>query len=207
MFQGVFGRKIGMSRWFDQEGDSYPVTLVKCGPCYVIDISGTKVKLGFEQVGAKNINKAQKAYLEKNNLPLLRHFAEFEWTGKPEDIPEKGSRIGAEVFEVGEKLDIRGRSKGKGFSGVVKRWNFSGGRKTHGSHSKRIPGSIGQSSNPSRVWPGLRMAGRKGGVFVRTIGVSILEKDEKENILVIKGAVPGPKKQVIKLFRSRKAVK
>ena len=205
MLEGMLGKKLGMSRIFDAEGNSLPVTLIECGPCYVSGRTGTdRVQLAFEEVSEKSLSKAEAGHLRKNKLPMLRHLREVKWSGKADETPSPGDKITAAAFSEGEKVDIQGVSKGKGFSGVMKRWNFGGGRKTHGGTTPRGPGSIGAGSDPSRVWPGMKMAGRYGGDKVTAFNLEIVKIDSNENTIAVKGSVPGPGKALVFIRRSLK---
>jgi large subunit ribosomal protein L3 len=202
MLEGILGKKIGMSRFFDSDGNSVPVTLVSCGSCYVVENLDSKVKIGFWETKEKSLKGPRTGYLKKKNLPPLKYLKEVKWFGKQEEQPKEGEMITSDIFEVGEKIDVQGTSKGKGFTGVVKRWGFKGGPAGHGSRSHRIPGSIGASSYPSRVWPGKKMPGRKGTQKVTVLNLEVVGVDSKENIIAIRGAVPGPGKGLVFIKRS-----
>ncbi|MFC2062101.1 50S ribosomal protein L3 [Elusimicrobiota bacterium] len=204
MIQGLLGKKIGMSLWFDHEGNSMSVTLISCGPCFIVAKEKDRIQIGYEIVRESRLGKPETGYLKKKNLPPLKYLKQVSWLGKEEDQPEVGNTIDGSVFGVGEIIDIQGISKGKGFAGVVKRWGFKGGPASHGARCNRAPGSIGASSYPSRVWPGLKMAGRKGGVKVTNTNIEILEIDTNENIIAVKGSVPGVKKGLVFLKRNAK---
>lgn len=206
MIQGLLGRKIGMSRWFDKDGNSVSVTLISCGPCYVVDKTKNRIQIGYEVTKESSLNKPKIGYFKKKKVPFLKYIKHVSWCGKEEDQPQIGDKIYVDEFKIGEKIDVQGKSKGKGFSGVIKRWGFKGGPASHGSRSHRIHGSIGQSSDPSRVWPGMKMAGRKGGKNVTVSGLEVMNMDKNENIIFLRGAVPGPKKNVLFLKRSIKEI-
>ncbi len=197
MIEGILGKKIGMSRLFNEDGASVGVTLISCGPCYVVDVKDGKVQIGYGEVKENKLNKAELGYLKSKNIPPVKYLREIKWNPDKDGKLLPGAKIGIELFEKGEIVDIKGKSKGKGFSGVIKRWGHSGGPAGHGSRSHRIPGSIGQSSDPSRVWPGLKMAGRKGGEMVISQNLEIVDRDSSQNILAVKGSVPGAKKSVV----------
>ena len=206
MLEGILGKKVGMSRWFDSEGNSHGVTLIKCGPCYVSSKPGSgRIQIGFEEVKEKSLTKARVGHLKKNGLPALRHLKEVKWRGEESSSPSVGEVISAGIFEEGEKVDVQGISKGKGFAGVVKRWGFRGGRASHGSTTHRKSGSIGAGSDPSRVWPGQKMAGRMGGEKTTVFNLEVVKIDSEENLVALKGAVPGPNKSVVFLRRTLKA--
>jgi len=204
MLQGILGKKIGMSRWFSPEGDALAVTLISCDSCYVVEKKDGRLQIGFEEVKEKALSKPELGYLKKRNLPPLKNLKEVMWNGKTEEMPEVGEKINADIFQAGEKVDIQAKTKGKGFTGVVKRWGFSGGAATRGSRSHRAPGSIGASAYPSRVWPGKKMAGRKGGDRVTIMNMEVVNVDPVENIIAVKGAVPGPNKGIVFVRRTVK---
>lgn len=204
MIQGLLGTKIGMSRWFDSEGNSAGVTLISCCPCYVIDKRDNKIEIGYEEIKKSRLSKPRLGYFKKRNLPPLKYRKSVKWYGKEGEQPEVGERIDMDIFKIGEKINVQSISKGKGFAGVIKRWGFKGGPGSHGSRLGRAPGSIGQASSPSRVFPGMKMAGRKGGQKVTTRNLEVVNIDKDENIIAVKGAVPGPKKSLVFLQRSTK---
>ncbi len=180
----IIGRKLGMTRVFSDEGNSFPATVIEAGPCVVTQIK-TKEKDGYSsvQIGFGEIEKPKKS---ENKKPF-RHIREFEASS---EIKE-GDKIGVELFVPGDKVSVRGVSKGKGFAGVMKRWNFSGLPATHGTkHAGRKAGSIG-SAYPQRVIKGKKMAGRMGGENVSVKNIEVINVDEERNIILLKGAVPG----------------
>ncbi len=198
--RGIIGKKIGMTRVFDSDGTANPATVIEAGPCFVTQIK-TKdtdgydaVQVGFEEKKEKLANKPEMGHVAKANLKpfrMLKEFRDFESTN---DL-ELGSEIKVDIFQEGETVNITGVSKGRGFAGVVKRHGFGGGPKTHGQSDRlRAPGSIGQSSWPSRVIKGVRMAGQMGGKNVTVRNLQILKVDPENNILIIRGAVPGSNK-------------
>jgi len=205
MIEGMLGKKLGMSRIFDPDGNAVAVTLIECGPCYVSAVSETGgVQLGFEEVKEKSLSKAEAGHLKKSKLPLLRNLKEVKWQGSDADAPSVGDVFKADSFNEGEHVDIQGVTKGKGFSGVMKRWGFGGGRKTHGGTTPRGPGSIGAGSDPSRVWPGMKMAGRYGGANITAFNLEVVKIDPAENTIAVKGSVPGPAKSILFIRRSLK---
>ncbi len=193
---GMLGRKLGMTQVFDPEdGHVERVTVLEAGPCYVTAIRRAErdgydaVQLGFGEVREKRLQKARVGHLKKADAPPLRHLREFR--GDPGDL-ELGARVGVgETFEKGQRVKVSGISKGKGFQGTIKRHNFHRGPVTHGSHNVRKPGSIGASATPSRVYKGMRMAGRMGGKNVTQVGLTVVDRDPERNLLLVKGAVPG----------------
>ncbi len=198
--RGIIGRKIGMTRVFDNDGTANPATVIEAGPCFVTQIKTTDtdgynaVQVGFEEKKEKLANKPELGHVAKANLKpfrMLKEFRDFESS----DELELGSAIKVDIFKEGEIVNVSGVSKGRGFAGVVKRHNFRGGPKTHGQSDRlRAPGSIGQSSWPSRVIKGIRMGGRMGGKDVTVRNLQILKVDPENNILIIRGAVPGSNK-------------
>lgn len=208
--EGIIGRKIGMTRIFNSEGDVVPATVIEAGPCYVVQVK-TKDKDGYEA--------AQLGFGEKRkslfNKPISGHFTKAkidpkrflkEMRSKDIEKLKLGQKIKVNIFSVGEKVDVIGISKGLGFQGSVRRYGFKGGPKSHGqSDRERAPGSIGASSFPSRVWKGQKMAGRMGGEIVTIKNLEIVEVDEKRNLLVVKGAVPGKKNSFLTMRKSKKA--
>ncbi|MFH1414887.1 MAG: 50S ribosomal protein L3 [Elusimicrobiota bacterium] len=204
MIQGLLGKKVGMSRWFDEEGNSVGITLISCGPCYIVDSNGAKIKIGFSRIKESRLTKAEIGQFKKKELPVLKYTKEVLWYGKDEEKPGVGEKLSADVFEIGERIDVQGKSKGKGFTGVMKRWGFKGGPGSHGSRFHRVGGSIGQASSPSRVFPGLKMPGRKGYDKVTVKNLEIVAIDIEENIVAVRGAVPGPGKGLLFLQRNAK---
>lgn len=196
--QGLIGKKVGMTSLFDENGKNIPCTVLQAGPCVVTQIKTVEkdgyfaVQLGFDEKKEKHTTRAELGHFRKVNTTPKRKVVEF--TGFEEGQVKEGEVITAELFRPDVWVDIRGWSKGKGFQGVVKRHGFSGvGGQTHGQHNRgRAPGSMGASSFPSRVLPGMRMAGRTGGKQVMT-EVRIVKLMAEENILIVRGSIPGPK--------------
>jgi large subunit ribosomal protein L3 len=197
MVKGLIGRKIGMAQGFDEEGNAVPFTVIQAGPCTVVQKKSiTKdgyaaLQLGFvEEKGVKGQNKPLLGHYKKSGSPPNRILREFRFEGQ-EDVKE-GDQFFVDIFKVGDNVHITGTSKGKGFAGVVKRHHFRGGKASHGSMFHRAPGSIGASSYPSRVVRGLRMGGHMGHARVTTRNLKVMQTDKDHNLLVVKGAVPGP---------------
>jgi large subunit ribosomal protein L3 len=196
--QGLIGKKVGMTSVFDENGKNIPCTVLQAGPCVVTQVKTKEkdgyfaVQLGFDEKKEKHTTKAELGHFKKVNTTPKRRLVEF--TGYEEGQVKEGEIITAELFRPDIFVDVRGWSKGKGFQGVVKRHGFSGvGGQTHGQHNRgRAPGSLGASSFPSRVLPGMRMAGRTGGEKTMT-ELRIVKLMAEENILIVKGSVPGPK--------------
>jgi large subunit ribosomal protein L3 len=208
MVKGMLGKKIEMTQIFSGD-EEIPVTVVMAGPCFVVQKKTEQkdgydsIQLGFLEKKPKRVNKALKGHYGKAGTPFFYHLREFKGEGL------EGYKIGqkiecAEVFEEGDFVDITGTTKGKGFTGVMKRWNFAGGPASHGSMHNRAPGSIGQCSDPSRVFKGMKMAGHDGNRRATTQNLKIMGVVSEGNLLLIKGAIPGP---VNGLLEIRKALK
>jgi large subunit ribosomal protein L3 len=197
--QGLIGKKVGMTSVFDQDGKNVPCTVLQAGPCVVTQVKTKEkdgyyaIQLGFDEKKEKHTTKAELGHLKKVNTTPKRKLLEF--TGFAEGQVKEGELLTAELFRPDNWVDVRGWSKGKGFQGVVKRHGFSGvGGQTHGQHNRgRAPGSLGASSFPSRVLPGMRMAGRMGGNKVMSISMKVMKLMAESNIIIVKGSVPGPK--------------
>ncbi len=194
---GIIGKKIGMTSIF-QDGKNIPCTVIEAGPCSVTQIKTiekdgySSIQLGFGHAKLKNTTKSKSGHLKKSNSPILKKFKEFTWTNSSLKL---GDIVNVDHFSEGEYVDISGISKGKGFQGVVKRHGFAGvGQSTHGQHNRlRAPGSIGAASYPARVFKGMRMAGQTGNKKVKVINLLVLKVVPEDNLILIKGCVPGPK--------------
>lgn len=198
MVEGLIGRKIGMTQVFGEDGTVFPVTVIQAGPCTVIQKKAPKkdgacaVQIGFvDGRGVRKPRKPELGHFKKSGVPVLRYLREVSCSS-PDDVKE-GDQILVDIFAVGEKIRVTGTSKGKGFAGVMKRHNFRGGGGSHGSMFHRRPGSIGASSYPSRVIKGMRMPGQLGNARVTVQNLVVLQADTENNLLVVKGAVPGAK--------------
>ena len=198
MIQGLIAKKIGMSQQFDDAGNVVPVTVLKAGPCTVIQMKTaekdgyTAVQLGFvEERAVRKPLKPQTGHFKKAGVPVVRKLQEVGCSD-PASIKE-GDQVLVDIFEVGEMVDVVGTSKGKGFAGVVKRHHFAGGGAAHGSMFHRAPGSIGASSYPSRVVKGMRMGGHMGHERVTVRKLMVVATDKDQNLLLVRGAVPGAK--------------
>ncbi|MBN1464352.1 50S ribosomal protein L3 [candidate division KSB1 bacterium] len=201
--RGIIGKKIGMTRLFDDDGNAYGVTIVEAGPCYVTQVKSIEndgyqaIQVGFAEKKEKQATKPEIGHVAAAGLKpfqILKEFRDFE-TAEP---LEKGAEIKVDIFHAGETVNVTGSSKGRGFAGVMRRHKFSGGPQTHGQSDRwRAPGSIGASSWPSRVVKGLRMAGRMGAKQVTMRNVKILKVDAENNIMLIKGAVPGANNSIV----------
>jgi len=204
--KGIVGRKLGMTQVFDEEtGRVTPVTVIQAGPCPVVQVKTTEtdgydaVQLAFEEVPERKLSKGELGHLGKAEVAPHRHLVEFR--GPSESVV--GETVTVEAFEPGESVKVSGISIGKGFQGTIKRHRFHRGPKTHGSHNIRQRGSIGASATPSRVFKGTKMAGRMGGVRVTQLGLTIHAVDPEQNLLLVKGAVPGPKNGIVQIRKAR----
>ena len=192
---GILGKKLGMSQLFDENGNAVPVTLIQAGPCKVTQLKTpsmdgySAVQIGYGLSREKLLNKPHKGHLAKSGDTLLKHLKEY----RVDEISnyELGSSITVKNFEVGQKVDISGKSMGRGFSGYQKRHGFSRGPMSHGSKNHRQPGSTGAGTTPGRIYPGKRMAGRYGGKNITTKGLLVVKVDDEKNLIVVKGSVPG----------------
>ena len=191
---GIIGKKVGMTQVFAEDGALVPVTVIQAGPCFVIQKKTSEkdgydaVQLGLvEKVSSRRITSALRGHFEKAGVQPVRTLAEFPYSGDA----NVGDRVQVDMFQPGDSIDVVGTSKGKGFQGVVKRHGFAGGRATHGSMFHRAPGSIGASAFPSRVVKGMRMGGRMGGDQVTVKNLRVAKVDPENNLLYIRGAVPG----------------
>ncbi len=196
--KGIIGKKIGMTAIFDEKGTQTPCTVIEAGPCVVTQVRTEEadgynaVQLGFDEKREKSTTNALLGHFKKAGTTPKRKLVEFRDYSFEKAL---GEVVNTEIFQAGEFVDVIGTSKGKGFQGVVKRHGFAGvGGATHGQHNRmRAPGSVGSASFPSRVFKGIRMAGRTGGDRVKTLDLEILKVDSANNLLYIKGAVPGAK--------------
>jgi large subunit ribosomal protein L3 len=204
--KGIIGRKLGMTQLFDEEsGVVTPVTVIEAGPCPVIQVKTVEtdgyeaVQLAFEPVADRKISKAELGHLMKAETGAHRHLVEFR--GPTESL--LGESVTVETFQPGDSIKVSGIGIGKGFAGTIKRHRFHRGPKSHGSHNVRKPGSIGASATPSRVFKGMKMAGRLGGKRVTQVGLKVHEIDAEHNLLLVKGAVPGPKNGIVEIREER----
>ncbi len=209
--KGILGRKVGMTQVILDNGEVVPVTVIEAGPCYITQVRTEErdgyraVQLGFEETKRKHLTKGQLGHLNKNNLPPLRHLREFRLSSRDETDYEIGDMIKADVFEPGERVDVVGISKGRGFAGVVKRYGFAGGPATHGQSDRhRAPGSIGACASPGRVWKGMRMPGHMGARRVTSQNVEVVIVDPERNLLAISGSVPGSRGGLVQVKQARK---
>jgi large subunit ribosomal protein L3 len=198
----ILARKLGMTQRFRDDGRVDRVTVLEAGPCHVTAIRTAErdgydaVQLGFGAVREKRLTKPELGHLKKAGVPPLRHLAEFrDETGEL----QVGDEVRVDVFEPGQRVKVSGMSKGKGFQGTIKRHNFSRGPQSHGSHNVRAPGAIGASATPSRVFKGLRGPGRMGGGRVTQRRLEVVEVIPGENLLLVRGAVPGPRNGTVEV--------
>jgi large subunit ribosomal protein L3 len=206
--KGLIGKKVGMTQIFDGAGVAYPVTLIEAGPCYVTQVrlpekdGYSAVQLGFSELNPKRLTGGELGHLKANQLPPLRFLREFRV--KTPDV-NVGDSLRVDVFAVGEHVDVVGTSKGKGFAGVVKRYHFRGGPKTHGQSDRhRAPGSHGSGTTPGRVYKGVRASGHLGHERVTAQNLKVVLVDGERNLLGIHGAVPGPKGGLVMIKEARK---
>lgn len=195
MVKKLFGEKLGMTRYFLAGGKSIPVTVLKVGPCVVIqkkslEIDGyDAIQVGYEPKRKKRINKPLRGHFESAGVEGFAHLKEIPL--EEGEVFELGQELKSDIFNVGDKVHVRGASKGRGFSGVMKRWGFAGGRKTHGSRSHRIPGSIGCSATPGRVQKGKKLPGRMGCQNVTAKNLRVVDVRPEMDLVLVKGAVAG----------------
>ena len=195
MVNGLLGRKLGMTRVFTEDGRWINVTLVEAGPCTVIqkktqDTDGyDAVQVGFGEVKDARLNKPQQGHFKKSGQQAKRVLKEFRV--EADSALNVGDEIRSDIFKAGDRVDVSGTSKGKGFAGVIKRYGFGGGPGGHGSHFHRAPGSVGQSADPSKVYKGKRLPGRMGNASRTTQNLEIVKVDEEKNLLLLRGPVPG----------------
>ncbi len=212
MSMGILGRKLGMTQIFDEKGQSIPVTVVEAGPCNVVAVRTiasngySSVSLGFGDVRPGKLTKPYRGVFEKNQLEPKRWIREFRTDENGEF--EIGNIVSVAIFETGETVDVTGKSKGKGFAGVIKRYHFKGGPASHGaSKFHRQPGSAGSSSYPGHIFKGKTMPGRMGGGRVTVRNLSIAGIDPENNLLLIKGAIPGPRNGLVMIRKQDGAPK
>jgi large subunit ribosomal protein L3 len=199
MVTGIIGRKVGMTQVFDADGTVHPATVIKAGPCVVVQAKTAQadgyeaVQLGFVEERPAKANKPTQGHFKKANVPATRVRREVKVAAGAGDsaAPKVGDQVLASIFADGERVDVIGTGRGKGFQGVVKRHHFGGGAATHGSMFHRAPGSIGASSFPSRVVKGMRAAGRMGGGRVTIRNLKVLRVDPENHLLVLEGGIPG----------------
>ena len=205
--KGIVGKKLGMTRVFDPEtGVVTPVTVIEAEPCPVVHVKTADadgydaVQIAYDKVADRKVSKAELGHLKKGGADAHRHLVEFR--GQSEAV--LGEPVTVDVFEPGDSIKVTGIGIGKGFAGTIKRHRFHRGPKTHGSHNIRKPGSIGASAYPSRVFKGMKMAGRLGGKRVTQVGLHVHEVDAERNLLLVKGSIPGPKNGLVEIRQERR---
>ncbi|MGC8554263.1 MAG: 50S ribosomal protein L3 [Candidatus Acidulodesulfobacterium sp.] len=209
MIKAIIGKKIGMTQIFDQDGMIVPVTVIEAGPCTVVEKKNKQtdgydaLQLGYGEAKSFRLNKPVLGKFTKNNLTPLKVLKEFR--GSEIDEIKIGDTIDISVFNDVNSVSITGISKGKGYQGVVKRWGFAGGKDTHGSMFHRAPGSIGQSSYPSKVFKGLRMPGHMGMAKNTVLNLKLVKIDGEQNLMYVKGAVPGANNNIIYIYAADKS--
>lgn len=208
MLKGLIGKKIGMTQIFDDNGAAVPVTLIEAGPCFVTQIRTVEkegysaVQLGYEEVKPKRLTGGEIGHLKRSNLLPLKYIREFR--AKEIELKE-GDKLDAAVFVVGEKVDVSGTSKGKGFAGAVKRYHFRGGPKTHGQSDRlRGPGSRGSTTTPGRVYKGTRGPGHMGNDSVTAQNLKVVLVDAERNVIGVNGSVPGARGGLVVIKEARK---
>ena len=208
MFKGLIGKKIGMTQIFDDTGAALPVTIIEAGPCYVTQVRTVEsegysaVQLGFEEVKQKRLTGGELGHLKRNNLPPLRYLREFR-TKQPQ--VSEGEKIDASQFSIGDRVEVVGISKGKGFAGGVKRYHFGGGIKTHGQSDRwRAPGSRSATTTPGRVFKGSRGAGHMGDDRVTAQNLKVVLVDVERNLIGVNGSVPGSRGGLVVIKETRK---
>ena len=204
----IIGRKIGMTQLFSEDGSVYPSTMIQCGPCFITQVKNnekegyTAIQLGFSDAKDSNTNKSLVGHYKKAGISSKKHMKEFRYSNINEEI-SLGKKILVNQFNEGDYLNVIGTSIGKGFAGHMKRHNFGGGRRSHGKNSvMRKAGSVGAGTDPGKVWRGTRMAGRMGNEKVTTKNLEVLKINLNENMLFIKGSVPGPNNRIVYLLKS-----
>ena len=207
--KNMLGRKIGMTQIFGENGNVIPVTVVEAGPLYVIQKKTVEkdgynaIQVGFESLEERKINKPLKGHFDKSEVSYKKYLREFR-IDNPDEF-EIGQEINVDVFAEGEKVDVVGTSKGKGTQGVIRRHGFGRGRETHGSRFHRAPGGMSASAYPGKVFKGHRMAGRMGNERVTVQNLEVVRVDADKNLLLIKGAIPGPRKGFLVIKSAAKA--
>jgi large subunit ribosomal protein L3 len=211
--KGILGKKLGMSQIYAADGRVVPVTVLQAGPCVVVQRKKSSGKDGYDAVqlglvetkGPRKVTQPRRGHFQKAGVDPVRRLAEFQ-LGEAEDL-KPGDRVQVSIFQVDDYVDIVGTSKGKGFQGVIKRHGFAGGRASHGSMFHRAPGSIGSSAWPSRVFPGLRAAGHQGDARVTVKNLKVVRVVEADNLLFVRGAVPGGRNSYVQIRKARRGGK
>ena len=208
---GLLGKKLGMTQLFREDGRPVPVTVLEAGPCSIVlertqEKDGYRaVQVGFGSQDAKKLNKSEAGHFAKRNVAPARILREFRLAKEDQITP--GTVLTVEMFKPGDRVDVRGQSIGKGFSGGIKRWHWKGGPQTHGSMTHRRPGSIGSSTDPSRVFKGHQLPGHIGDDQVTTQALEVIRVDAANHLLMVKGSVPGSDQAIVEIHPSRKGPK
>lgn len=212
--KGMIGKKVGMTQVFDEQGNVIPVTVIQAGPCYVTQVRNserdgyTAVQLGFGETKPTRLTKGQLGHLQKQQLPALRVLREFRLSDDAAVDVEEGAEIKVDVFERGERVDVIGQSKGRGFQGGIKRHGFNRQPKTHGASDRtRAPGSVGMRATPGKTLKGQRMAGHMGDERVTSLNLEVVIVDPEKNLLAVKGSIPGAQGGIVMIRPSVKAKK
>ena len=207
MINGLLGKKIGMSQVYAADGQRIPVTVLEAGPCTILQKKAAAtdgyeaVQVGFGEKRAHRVCKPEMGHFKKAGKGAFAHVREFDVI----DECQVGDQVDCTIFTPGDRVDVTGTSKGKGFQGVIKRWGFAAGRASHGSMFKRGPGAIGQSASPSKVFKGKKMPGQMGNVRVTTQNLIVVDVRPEQNLILVRGAVPGPKNGLIMIRKGTKA--
>jgi large subunit ribosomal protein L3 len=212
--KGMIGKKVGMTQVFDEQGNVIPVTVIQAGPCYVTQVRNserdgyTAVQLGYGETKPARLTKGQLGHLQKQQLPALRYLREFRLVSDNAVDVEEGAEIKVDVFERGERVDVIGQSKGRGFQGGIKRHGFNRQPKTHGASDRtRAPGSVGMRATPGKTLKGQRMAGHMGDERVTSLNLEVVIVDPEKNLLAVRGSIPGAQGGIVMIRPSVKAKK
>jgi large subunit ribosomal protein L3 len=212
--KGMIGKKVGMTQVFDEQGNVIPVTVIQAGPCYVTQVRNserdgyTAVQLGYGETKPARLTKGQLGHLQKQQLPALRYLREFRLVDEKAVDVEEGAEIKVDVFERGERVDVIGQSKGRGFQGGIKRHGFNRQPKTHGASDRtRAPGSVGMRATPGKTLKGQRMAGHMGDERVTSLNLEVVIVDPEKNLLAVRGSIPGAQGGIVMIRPSVKAKK
>ncbi|WP_243545564.1 50S ribosomal protein L3 [Pseudodesulfovibrio tunisiensis] len=204
---GLLGKKLGMTRIFQDDGTVCPVTVIEAGPCPVTQIKTVEkegynaLQVGYDEIAERKVNKPMKGHFAKIGKGCFRHLKEFPLDAVEEF--ELGQELTVDMFATGDSIKVTGTSKGKGFQGVMKRWNFSGQRASHGAEKvHRVPGSVGNATFPGRVWKGKKMPGQMGNERVTYNNVEIVDVRPEDNVIIVKGQVPGPKNGLVMIRKN-----
>ncbi len=204
MVSEIYGKKVGSTQIFNSTGAAIPVTAIEAEPCTVVGIKTDEkdgysaLRVSFGAVKEKKVNKPARGVYEKARLPVRKYLKELKLTGEDKEL-KPGDQIDVSIFKVGDRVKITGTSKGKGFSGVIKKYNFHRGPMTHGSHNIRRPGAAGMCATPSKIQKGKKMPGRMGGKVVTVPPTEIIDIIAEQNLIMVKGGVPGPSGNIVLL--------